>query len=229
MKATLIKKIPETSTVTTYQFQPADSVEWQAGQFIEYHLPQTSPDDRGESRYFTISSAPYEEHIQITTRLDHQHGSTFKSALDELNIGDEIEVSKPMGEFVVDNPQAHYVFIAGGIGITPFHSILLDLAHRQQPIQVALLYANRDDEVVFKDVLEKIAAASFTFTTRYYIGDQRIQLTDITAAADQFDGEKVYFYISGPEPMVGGYTQQLSEAGVEKDQIITDYFPGYND
>ena len=229
MKATLVNKKPETSDVTTYQFQTEQPVQWQAGQFIEYHLPHQSADDRGESRYFTVSSAPHEDHIQITTRLNHEHSSTFKAVLDELKEGDQIEISEPMGEFVINEPEAGYVFISGGIGVTPFRSILLDLAHKGQPINVALLYASRNQEIVFNQELEELAAQHPSLTIQHFIGDQRIELSDITKAAERFEGQKVYFYISGPKPMVGSYKQQLKDAGYQPDQIMTDYFPGYSD
>lgn len=228
MKVALINKKSETDDIKTYQFKPSQPVRWQAGQFIQYQLPHQPVDDRGIERYFTIASAPFESYLQITTRLNKSQGSSFKLALDNLQIGDVIEASEPMGEFVIDNVQTSYVFIAGGIGITPFRSILLELSHLQQPINIALLYASRTSDIAFEHELNKLAEEHPTFSVSYFIGEHQIQVADITNAVKKIGGSKTEFYISGPKPMVGSFKQQLLDAGYEKRQIKTDYFPGYS-
>lgn len=228
MNLTFSSKRQESNDVTTYIFNSPNPVQWQAGQFIEYQLPHEAADDRGPSRYFTISSAPHENVVQITTRLAGQEGSTFKLALDRLEAGQAIEASEPMGEFVIEDATASYVFIAGGIGITPFRSILLDLAHKQQPVNIILLYANRNDEFVFKPELDSLSSQFENFRVQYFADPQKIELKDIQQAATDLGADDVHYYISGPKPMVGHFRKELRESGVEKSQIKTDYFPGYD-
>jgi ferredoxin-NADP reductase len=124
MKLKLSAKRPESPGVVSFIFQPQKPLKWKAGQFLHYVLNHASTDDRGSDRWFTIASAPYEKHVMITTRFTAKKGSTFKKTLKALKAGDTIEVSDLDGDFVVDDPKKNYVFIAGGIGITPFRSIL---------------------------------------------------------------------------------------------------------
>jgi ferredoxin-NADP reductase len=225
MKLTLINKKPEVADVATFIFEPEDKITWQPGQFLHYTLPHPNADDRGEKRWFTIAAAPFEGHLQITTRQAEQ-GSSFKKALFAMELGDTIEADGPEGEFVVDDPEQNHVFIAGGIGITPFRSILLDLDQRGLPLNVKLLYANRDAEnVVFKDELEELAAKHPEFSIRYFIDPERIDADAITF--EVVDLAEPVFFISGPEPMVDAFNAMLLEMGVPKNHLKQDHFPGY--
>jgi len=118
-------------------------LKWQAGQFLHYSLPHPAADDRGITRYFTIASAPFEGHVMLTTRSAAERSSSFKRALRQLPVGAAVDVGEPDGDFVVGDPGDEHVLIAGGIGVTPFRAILLDLDHRELPINATLLYANR--------------------------------------------------------------------------------------
>jgi ferredoxin-NADP reductase len=229
MKLTFIKQQPETPDVITFSFQPEQPITWQPGQFIKYQLPLNPSDERGENRYFTISSAPFEQEVHITTRIAAEHGSAFKSGLLHLQPGDHIEASEPMGEFIVDQPQAGHVFIAGGIGITPYRSIIAQAVHDQQMPNIALLYANRNDQFVFKSELEQAAATYPSLFIEDFIEPRRIELADIQQAAQKLNKPTTYYYISGPKPMVEGFKQTMIDAGISADLIKTDYFPGYKD
>src|SRR5450756_2841841 len=101
-----------------------------------------STDDRGSDRWFTIASAPYEKHVMLTTRFAAKESSTFKQTLKALKPGDTVEISDLDGDFTVDDPQQHYVFIAGGIGITPFRAILKQAAHDRKPVSYTHLRAH---------------------------------------------------------------------------------------
>jgi len=91
-----------------------------------YTFPNDNPDNRGVTRYFTISSTPFEDFIMITTRISRP-SSSFKESLTEMKIGGRITASGPDGDFTIDDLGKNYIFIAGGIGITPFRSILLQM------------------------------------------------------------------------------------------------------
>src|SRR3989344_3471118 len=135
MILTFFEKKQETKDVMSFKFKTDEPLSWQPGQYLFYTLPNDGPDNRGVTRYFTISSAPFEKIVIITTRISLPAGrqvmpsSTFKKSLLNLKIGEKIEASGPDGDFTVENHKKNYIFIAGGIGITPFRSILLDLNH----------------------------------------------------------------------------------------------------
>jgi ferredoxin-NADP reductase len=224
MKLTLLEKRNEFSDVVTFIFQPAEKVTWKAGQYYHYVLHHLPTDDRGSDRWFTIASAPFEEHIQITTRFSEK-GSSFKKKLHDLAIGKKIEVTDVVGKFFVDDSSKEYVFIAGGIGITPFRSILKQLEHDSQPINVTLLYSNRDQHIVFKDELETIAKNNPTLKIHYIFSPEHIDEKKIRKLVPDFENKQ--FYISGPEPMVDTLIEMLKTMGIIEENIMGDWFPGY--
>lgn len=226
MKLKLIQKKPETSDVTSFILQPETPIEWKAGQFLQYTLPHENSDDRGEKRFFTISAAPFEGHVSITTRFAPEKGSSFKNALKNLTEGTQIEANGPNGSFTVDDPNQNLVFMAGGIGITPFRSILLELDHNQQPINVTLLYANRNEEIAFKAEFDGLIQKHPNLKIDYIIEPQRIDIATIQNAVP--DLLSCFFYLSGPKPFVDAMKTNLEQLKVSVEQIKTDYFPGYS-
>lgn len=229
MKLTLTDKIQETSDVSSFIFDGPKSLTWQAGQFLRYKLDHQNPDNRGTVRYFSISSAPYEGHPRLTTRFAGEAGSSFKNALKQLPFGTAVETSGPGGDFILPNPDPnlHYVFIAGGIGITPFRAILLDLAHQSLPMNITLLYANRSPEgIPFKEVLDLLAQNHPPFNIYYLINPEHIDEQTIKDKVSNFN--EANFYVSGPEPMVESLGEMLKRLGVPENQIKQDFFPGYD-
>lgn len=224
MKLTLVEKKEILPNVTTFIFQPPEKITWKAGQYFHYVLHHLPTDDRGSDRWFTIASAPFEEHIQITTRFSEK-GSSFKKKLQSLEVGKKIEVTDVVGKFIVEDPAREYVFIAGGIGITPFRSILKQLDHDKQPINVTLLYANRDQNIVFKDELEEIASRNSNFTIHYVFSPERVDEAKIKELVPDFANK--IFYVSGPEPMVDAMGELLKTMGIAEENIKQDWFPGY--
>jgi ferredoxin-NADP reductase len=225
MKFTLIDKKPETKTITTFIFKSDEDFSWTAGQLLHYTLPHEESDDRGIERYFTISSAPFEKNPSITTRFAGEKSSTFKKALFNMAIGDTIESDGLEGEFIVSDPSLDLVFIAGGIGITPFHSILKEFDHRGIHLNVTLLYANSSDEIAFKKELEDFSNKNEKLKIHYIISPERIDETNIRKYVE--DINKPIFYISGPEPMIEALGKTLKSMGVEDSHIKHDFFPGY--
>ncbi len=212
MRLTLIDKIQETSDVISFIWQTEKPLTWVAGQFLQYNLGD-------EKRYFTISSAPHEQNIMLTTRFSDP-GSDFKKALKNMPIGQTIEATDPHGSFTLEDPSKNYVFLAGGIGITPFRAILLDLAHHKKPINITLLYANRDQNIVFKEELEKL------LPVHYFIDPDRIDEKAILSTVYRLPS--TVYYISGPEFFVLNMERLLSNLGVPPENIKRDYFPGYD-
>ncbi len=225
MKLKLVSVKSEIPGVKTFIWEPAKKIEWQAGQFMYYDLPHKNEDDRGERRWFTISAPPYAGQPTITTRIASDKGSSFKNALLDLNVGAEIEADPPEGDFVVEDPQQDYIFVAGGIGITPFHSIICQLDHDSQPLNVDLMYANRDEDFIFKAEFEAVQKRHPEFKIHYFTGDKKIEADDLKLLINQ--KPNAIIYVSGPEPMVEHYVEVLKGMDIPEDQIKTDYFPGY--
>lgn len=226
MELTLAEKKREAADVTSFLFRSDTPLTWRAGQFLRYALPHPGADDRKTTRYFTIASAPFEGIVMLTTRFAGEKGSTFKQALQRLPIGATIEVRQPAGDFVVDDPTAEHVFVAGGIGITPYRAMLLDLDHRGVSIRATLLYANRTSELVYKDEIEALARKHPGFSVHYVVAPERITEESIRKAAP--DLQRPTFYLSGPEPMVEATDGMLADMGIPGDRIKRDYFPGYD-
>jgi ferredoxin-NADP reductase len=226
MKLTLISKRPETEDVTSFLFRSDAPLKWQAGQFLHYSLPHPDADDRGIERYFTIASVPFEGHVMLTTRFASGRSSSFKRALRQLPVGAAVEVSEPDGDFVVGDPADQHVLIAGGIGVTPFRAILLDLDHREMPINATLLYANRTPDFVYKAELDRLASRHPGFVVRYLVSPERVSHASIRAVAP--DLATPTFHVSGPEPFVESVGSMLSGLGVPDAHVKRDYFPGYD-
>lgn len=223
MKLKFTAKKQELSDVFSFILEPQQTIIWQSGQYMHYDFPHPNPDERGIGRWFTISSAPYEGHLMITTRLAADHSSSFKQALMGLNEGELIEADGPKGKFILQEGASKHVLIAGGIGVTPYRSMLAQLAHDKQPANAELLYANRDNNFVFDEELNSIQAADSTFKIIKFV-DKKIAQADFQPyLADP----KTIFYLSGPKALVENYEGLLGGLGVDEPRIMTDYFPGY--
>ena len=223
MKLRLIAKKRLVSNVKSFIFKPKANITWTAGQYLIYFLPHKNADLRREMRFFTISSSPFQKHLTITTRI-FKTASSFKQTLDNLKIGDEIEAKGPDGDFVIDNPKKLSVFIAGGIGITPFISIIRQLNFENKPINITLLYANKTKSIAFKNELEEIVKNHKEFKIHYVFFPKRIDKKVLNKFTKN---KKAVFYICGPDPMVDSVTKILFDQGILEDNIKQDYFSGY--
>jgi glycine betaine catabolism B len=233
MKLTLTNKVADFPDVQSFHFKPDSEFQFIPGQFLKYTLPHDDPDDRGITRFYTIASAPSENEIRITTRFAEK-SSTFKIALRKLNVGDTIEATGPFGSFTYTDPNQNAVFIAGGIGITPFRSILLEMDTKRANPNVTLLYATRNEDILFKELFESIADKNPKIKLVYILekpqdswkGDKGFITADIIKKYVP-DLTIPVFYISGPKPMVDIFTTMLTDMNVSMDNIKQDFFPGY--
>src|SRR3989344_7668 len=142
MVFTLVRIHQENYNVTTFWFKPERPLAYTAGQFIEMYLPHDNPDERGIKHWFTLSSSPTEELVSITTKLAGAKSSSFKKTLFALRPGVEIKIVEPMGDFVLPKDIGiPLIFVAGGMGITPFRSIIKWLSDRNEKRDITLLYA----------------------------------------------------------------------------------------
>ncbi len=222
MALKLIEKEHLLDNIWAFRFQPDEPLEWTAGQYISVELPHSDPDGEGTKRWFTVSSAPYESIIQITTRITE---TSFKQALSRLDVGGELQLlDKPHGTFVWQDVDKPLVFVAGGIGITPFRSILKQRAHDKLPLDVTVIYGSRTAEVPFKDEL-----------TMWMQQDPRLRVSYVVGVPLTADGlielvpelSKSLVYLSGPKPVMETLDQDLQSHGLTEAQIKQDFFPAY--
>jgi ferredoxin-NADP reductase len=230
---TLTARHSETESVESFRFRPEPPITFQSGQYLRYTLDHPDPDERGISRFFTIASAPSEGFIMLTTRLSVP-GSSFKRALRRLEEGAVIEAAGPYGQFVYPQPELPAVFIAGGIGITPFRSMLVDLANRHLDPDITLLYANSTPAIPFQRLFDDLAAQRSRLNVINIVGQPtadwkgRVGRIDAELIRERVpDPDKPLFYVSGPKPMVESMAKTLIYVGGRPERIKQDVFPGY--
>lgn len=233
MTATFVHRVDEASNIATFFFEPEKPIHYTAGQFVELTLSHAHPDKRGIKRWFTLSSSPNEKLISITTKFAKENGSSYKKALRSLKPGDKLTVSDPMGDFVLPKLiQTPLIFVAGGIGITPFKSILswLNEANEQRPIKM-LVGVNNEDEIVFQDVIHKSKIHNTVVVSEPSSawGGEVGRLSSELILGLEEPNEDTLIYISGPEPMVEHLEADLKKAGIKKDQLVLDFFPNYGE
>jgi glycine betaine catabolism B len=210
--------------IWAFRFEPEDPMTWIAGQYMSVELPHDNPDGKGTKRWFTVSSAPYEEFFQITTRVTD---SSFKQALSNLPIGGELQLlDTPHGDFIWHDTGRPLVFVAAGIGITPFRSILRQRAHERASLNAQLVYINRTNHIVFKDELDSYATADPALRVEYLVGES-LTASRLAGLVPALNDSLVY--ISGPTPMVTTLGKELKAAGLPADQIKQDFYPSYTD
>ncbi|HVY51065.1 MAG TPA: hypothetical protein VHA07_05830 [Devosia sp.] len=217
-----------------FVFQPDRPLAFAAGQYLEWTLPVDRPDGRGNRRYFTIASAPTEDEVRLGVKFA-ANGSAFKRALADLRPGQRIVASQLAGSFTLPrNRKRKLCFIAGGIGITPFRSMLRELLDRNERRDIVVLYGSGSArEVAYADLL---AEAETELGIRTHIAvldptgapdDMRAGFIDEAMVRETVpDFAARTFYLSGPMPMVTSLRQVLRGMGVHPWQIRTDFFPG---
>jgi ferredoxin-NADP reductase len=222
----------------TYEFVfPAPpSFNFRPGQYMEWTLGHHHPDDRGNRRYFTLASSPTEHNIRFAVKFD-KNSSTFKRAMMATTRDFSIFASSLAGDFTLpDDPNQKLIFIAGGIGVTPFRSMIKYLLDRRQRRPITLFYAARSpDDFVYRDVFDR-AQSELGIRTVYTITDPRAVPANWSGKVGRITPEMIksivpdyrqcIFYISGPRGMVDSFKDSVHGLGAEGVQIRTDYFAG---
>lgn len=195
-----------------------------SGQFIECSLPHKNVDGRGIRRYFTLSSSPTENFLMITTRFANP-SSSFKTSLRNLRTANNLTMNNLSGNFILpENHAQPCVFIAGGIGITPYRSMIKYLMDKNEKRPITLFYAARDArDFVFKELFDE-ARDKIGLKTIYKTGrlDWAVIKNEVANYLESL------YYISGPISLVGDFTKMLKGNGVSANKIKHDFFPGYN-
>jgi len=219
------ERIENAPDVYSFIFEKPKDFNWIAGQFIQVTFPHDNPDDRGIKRFFSISSAPFEKIVMVTTRIEINNGSSFKKAFYGIKPEMMVECTVPSGKLIITRQDKKIIFVAGGIGITPIRSIILDLDNNNKLQNIDLLYSNRDDNLPFKNEFKDKKERNSTFNIYYFINPDRISEETIDKIFSEFPD--CYAFISGPPGLVKGVEELFILKGLPKESIRTDYFPGY--
>lgn len=220
-----------------FHFEKPEGFQFKAGQAIDLSLiepPET--DAEGNTRAFSLISAPFETELAFATRM---RDTAFKRVLKTLPAESPVRVAGPFGRFTLHNDASRpAVFLAGGIGITPFFSIVKQAFQERLPHRLFLFYSNkRPEEAAFLEELTKLEQMNPNFRfigtmtemeksklpwagTTTHIGAELLK-----QILGQLNGP--VYYSAGPPGMVAAMCMMLKEAGVDDDDIRTEEFSGY--
>jgi ferredoxin-NADP reductase len=220
-----------------FHFDRPEGFDFKAGQYLIATLidpPET--DAEGHRRTFTISSAPSDPDLMITTRM---RDTAFKRVLRSIALPYEVKIAGPYGKFTLHaDPSKPAVFLAGGIGITPFFSISVQAARDKLPHQIYLFYSNRrPEDTAFLTTLLDVAGQNPSF---HFVPT----MTDMDKSKMEWKGERgiinremlerhlpslqgPVYYTAGPAGMVKAMREMATAAGVIETDIRTEQFSGY--
>ncbi|MEK7176839.1 MAG: FAD-dependent oxidoreductase [Patescibacteria group bacterium] len=220
-----------------FKFEKPKDFEYKAGQNADFFLinsPET--DAEGDKRTFSLASVPTDEHLAIATRM---RDTSFKRVLKNMSVGTELSIEGPYGDFFLhENVNRPAIFLAGGIGITPFYSMVTNASLRSLPHKIILLYSNRRPEDA--PFLENLISLPFHDRNFKFVGT----MTNMESSKEKWLGERGYinaemlarhvdkkltpiYYIAGPITMVTAMRDMLNRSGVSNDDIRTEEFTGY--
>jgi ferredoxin-NADP reductase len=236
LRLRLKSKTRLTPQIYDFGFEGGQKLNFKPGQYLEWTLPRTKPDLRGNRRVFSIASAPGEEEIHIATKTSPVRSSSFKTDLVALNVGDVIVAAQLAGDFVLPHDlDKKLVFLAGGIGITPFISMVKNMILTKQKRDIVLLYlVSSPIDFCYRDLWKQ--ASSFGLSVIPILSSDKPdkswqgvvgQLNENILNSKVPDYKDRRFYISGPNALVENYSGLLRHLGVKRTQIVTDHFSGY--
>ncbi len=223
--------------VDEFRFEPNKKLHYEPGQYLEWTLGHDKPDSRGNRRYFTISSSPTENVMMLGIKY-YDKPSSFKRNLGELEGGGRIHAGSLAGEFTLPTDWSEkLVFIAGGIGVTPFRSMVKYMTDMKEKRDAVLLYSNKTPgDIAYKNIFDE-AEQKIGTKTLYFVNDtegasleQNMRQGFITPEIimkEIPDYKERMYYISGPHAMVTSFQDSLSKLGIPSKNIKTDFFPGF--
>jgi ferredoxin-NADP reductase len=228
------KEVAKGTLLVTFDLL-GEEVDFRAGQYFFVTLPDVGhQDDKGLRRHITVVTSPNEKGVLgLATRL---RDSAFKRTLRELPVGTEVEVEAPKGKFVLPEDSSRpLVFVAGGIGITVFRSMLRYVREEQLPYRVTLIYSNRDPEsTAFLDELRELEEELPDLRLILTMTDDPNWNGETRTVDAEFFGEYLgddlnafTFLVAGPPAMTEAVQGALGEAGVREENVIAERFSGY--
>jgi ferredoxin-NADP reductase len=233
----LLNRVEVAEGTMAFQFEKPPGFDFKPGQSADLTLLNPSEtDSEANVRTFSIASAPFEDQLMFATRM---RDTAFKRSLKKMPLGTAVKMDAAIGSFTLHKNSAKpAVFLAGGIGITPFSSIVRQADHDHAPHKLYLFYSNRrPEDAPFLEVLQNLEKTNpkFSFVAT---------MTDTPRSKKTWNGETArinremlskylndlqgpIYYIAGPPAMVSGMREMLVASDVDEDDIRTDEFAGY--
>jgi ferredoxin-NADP reductase len=233
----LLGRVEVAEGTMAFHFEKPLQFDFKPGQSADLTLsnpPET--DAEGNTRTFSIASSPFENQLMFTTRM---RDTAFKRSLRKVPMGTRVKIDPPMGSFTLHKNSAKpAVFLAGGIGITPFLSIVRQADHDRLPHKLRLFYSNRrPEDAPFLDTLQILEKSNPNFQLV-------CTMTKMSQSKKEWKGESglinqemlsrhlthlqgPIYYIAGPPAMVAGLRKMLVGANIDEDDIRTEDFAGY--
>jgi ferredoxin-NADP reductase/nitrite reductase/ring-hydroxylating ferredoxin subunit len=217
-------------------------LDYTAGQFAFFDIGGVNNDPKGPIRHFTISSSPTEDLIMITTRI---RDSPYKQRLSSLQEGVKVKVRGPEGKFVLHKDYSKpAIFLSGGIGVTPFRSMIKYATDKQLPIKIIMFDSNRNEQnILFKDEFDEWAGKNKNLKIVYTVSDEdgrnsssspwtgehgRINKEMLNKYLNNDELQHSVFYVCGPPAMLNAMKSLLeNELNITKERIKVEEFTGY--
>lgn len=220
-------KIKLTDDIYDFVFTPDRQIKFTPGQYMEWTFEHPRPDDRGNRRYLTIASSPTEWDLRIGVKFADPP-SSYKRSLFEMTPDQKIVASQLIGDFTLPADTAQkLVLIAGGVGITPYRSMIKYLIDTNQKRDIVILYSSsRQSDFIYRDVFDE-AQNKLGIRTIYVDTETKGRVDAPRLAKEIPDYMTRTFYISGSHSVVTAFQNVLKNLNVQNSQIVTDYFPGF--
>lgn len=237
-KIKLLEKNVVAKDTQTYVFDKPEGFTYKAGEYIFLILPHlVSPDPRGNTRHFTLSSSPTEKDLTITMRMRE---SGYKKTLDSLPIGTVLDMQDSPDTFYWDNDEetSPQIFIAGGMGVSPFRSIIKYISDKNISSPIHLIYSNKTPEdIVFQDELDAISKKNSNIKVFHTITRPNLTNTTWDGYKGRIDKDLIEklttnslsptYWLCGPPDMVSSMEEILEELSVSGQNIKVEKFTGY--
>ena len=221
---------------TAFHFDKPPGFTFKPGQAIDLLLPTASSETQSPRHTFSIVSAPFQEELAIATRM---RDSAYKRTLGSLPVGAALRLEGPFGSLTLHNDRSRAaVLVAGGIGITPFMSMLRQAAKDRLAQDLALLYSNRrpEDAAFLAELLDLerlnprfhlvATMTEMSKSSREWRGETRLIGEDLIRTVGGALPAPIY-YLVGPPAMVDGVRKTLNSAHIDDDDIRSEEFYGY--
>lgn len=222
---TFVEKTNEADDVHTFKFKTDREYIWKPGQHGLFTIPGKKLEG-GSFRGFSLASTPDEKIIMISTRISDKP-SAFKQVLLNMKQGDTISMRGPFGPFYIDEPSKPAICIAGGIGITPYRSILSAAVNNNTfaATSIRLLYIDSRKTFVYRQYFDGLLKDNKYINIKY-LTDKEELANEVNALIGEYKNGAVY-YLSGPPGMIKQLKEKLVSQGIKKSNIRHEMFLGY--
>jgi ferredoxin-NADP reductase len=224
-EVTLLGRADVASGTMAFRLSRPEGFRFKAGQSVTVSLPEPPPGPNSAQRIFSLAGAPFESELMFATRM--RDASAFKQALKALPTGASLRLRGPRGAMTLHEDDSRAaVFIAGGIGITPFRSILRQAAHERRLLPLFLLYSNRrPQDAAFLSELRDMAPQGLRLLARMTDAEGFVDAPTLRRFAA--DAPAPVYYLAGPPAMVNAMKAILRGASVADADVRSEQFYGY--